>query len=287
MHSILSKRLQIYALTTLLSFLAAQIPAQAQNKSQTHDSSAIVGVAVATNFVTTLKSLKVDFESFNTSKLRISAGSTGKLYAQIRRGAPYDIFLAADQQRPKLLEQSGLTVAKSRFTYAGGGLVLWSPNRAQSSNTGNHESQATTQSIEHWLSSAPSIALANPRLAPYGFAAQEVLDNLKITLGVSQRRVTAENIGQTFALVATGNATLGFVAAAQMLEQEQPANTYLNIPKSMHSPIRQDAVQLKLGADNQAATDFMHYLASARAQKIISSAGFTTDLNPNEANLRP
>ena len=285
----------------LVAYLVATLNVLAvPNIAQAEAAKSSVRVAVATNFVTTLKTLSEDFESFDNAKILISAGSTGKLYAQIRQGAPYDIFLAADQQRPQLLEQLGLTVTNSRFAYANGALVLWQPNKATpraisrtKARTTNDDENPTAQTeqstqIRHWLAGASSIALANPRLAPYGFAAQEVLHNLQITQSMSQRQVMGENIGQTFSLVATGNATLGFVAAAQMLEQNQPRNTYLNIPSELHSPILQDAVQLKYGANNQAAVNFLRYLTTARAKKIIQAAGFVaaeadliTDLTPD------
>ncbi|MDG1124361.1 MAG: molybdate ABC transporter substrate-binding protein [Pseudomonadales bacterium] len=267
---------------TVLSLFGVQCLAQAETAKNS------IRVAVATNFVTTLKTLSEDFASLDNSKILISAGSTGKLYAQIRQGAPYDIFLAADQQRPQLLEQHGLTVTNSRFTYANGALVLWRPNRVRGFTTKGEESQTGQRAqIRQWLAGASSIALANSRLAPYGFAAEEVLHNLKITKSVSQRRVTGENIGQTFSLVATGNATLGFVAAAQILELSQPVATYLTIPRELHSPILQDAVQLKFGVNNQAAARFMQYLKSTRAKKIIQKAGFLAAKTTQSTNLGP
>jgi len=244
-----------------------------QSLAQADSARGFVRVAVATNFVTTLKNLSKDFESFDEGKILISGGSTGKLYAQIRQGAPYDIFMAADQKRPQLLERHEFTIPNSRFTYASGALVLWRPNNTKRSATNTEENQVKQSlQIRQWLEGASSIALANPRLAPYGFAAQEVLQNLKITK--SQKQVTGENIGQTFSLVATGNATLGFVAAAQMLEQNQQTDNYLIIPRKLYSPILQDAVLLKFGATNKAAARFMQYLASSRAQEIIHKAGF-------------
>jgi molybdate transport system substrate-binding protein len=273
-------RLWIAYVLAALSLLGGQSLAYAETAKNS------VRVAVATNFVTTLKALREDFASLDNGKILISAGSTGKLFAQIRQGAPYDIFLAADQLRPQLLEQHGLTVTDSRFTYANGALVLWRPNKVTPKaisntkpRTTNEDEKPATQTeqsaqIRQWLASASSIALANPRLAPYGFAAQQVLHNLQITQSMSQRQVMGENIGQTFSLVATGNATLGFVAAAQMLEQNQPRNTYLNIPSELHSPILQDAVLLKYGANNQAAVNFLRYLTTAKAKKIIQAAGF-------------
>ena len=281
-----NKSLKTWYLNVALILLAAPNVVQAEAAINT------VRVAVATNFVTTLKALREDFESFDNGKILISAGSTGKLYAQIRQGAPYDIFLGADQQRPQLLEHYGLIVLNSRFTYASGALVLWRPNGAiPGAANGDEKPLAQSTQIKQWLAGASSIALANPRLAPYGHAAQEVLHNLKITFTPSQRQINGENIGQTFSLVATGNATLGFVAAAQMLEQNQPFATYLNIPSELHSPILQDAVQLKYGANNHAAARFMQYLASFRAQKIIQTAGFLAaeaDLSANlNTDLRP
>ena len=206
-------------------------------------------VAVAANFVRPAERLAADFADLHGSDVALVAGSTGKLYAQIRHGAPFDVFLAADQRRPALLEDEGLALAGSRFTYAVGRLALWS---------GHDGLQLHADTMR--LGEYRKLAIANPELAPYGQAAREVLSRLGSLDRAQGRLVTAESVGQAFALVATGNADLGLVAAAQA--QHAGRGSLWLIPAALHEPIRQDAVMLARARDNAAAAAFLGFLRS-------------------------
>lgn len=216
-----------------------------------------VSVAVATNFYTAALELEKQFETQSAIDISITSGSTGQLYAQIKNGAPHDIFLAADQTRPKKLIEDGF--ARDRFTYALGQLVLWStahkePNLAMLSDS----------DYRH-------LAIANPKLAPYGFAAQDVISDLDI----SDKIVMGENIGQTFSLVETGNAEFGFISLSQIIaKKNQVSGGYWIVPDELYTPITQDAVLLKRGFDNPAAQAFYEFLKSETARDIIKEAGY-------------
>lgn len=222
--------------------------------------------AVAANFTTAIKRLAPDFERASGHRLRPSFGSTGKLYAQIKNGAPFDVFLAADATRPRLLETQGDAVAGTRFTYAVGRLVLWSPKagvvdaRGDVLQTGNFA----------------RLAIANAKTAPYGAAAEQALRRLGVWHRLEPRLVRGENITQTFQFVSTGNAPLGLVALAQVraLPATQQGSQWL-VPAALHDPLRQDAVLLKHGADNVAARAFLAYLRSPKAQSIIQALGYS------------
>ena len=222
-------------------------------------------VAVASNFVATLKRLQPEFEQAKDHKVHLVSGSTGKLYAQIVRGAPFDVFLAADQERPRLLEESGLTVPASRFTYARGRLVLWS---ADAHVVG--EGGVTTLRTANFR----NLAIANPQIAPYGTAAREVLGALGLLELLQARLVMGENVGQAFAFVATGNAEIGLVALSSVQQGEFGGSRWY-VPKDLHSPIRQDAVLLAEGASNPAAREFMDYLNSEEFQRSILAFGYS------------
>lgn len=223
-------------------------------------------VAVATNFVVAAERLTDDFEAASGHKLTVTSGSTGKLYTQIVNGAPYDLFLSADRQRPLLLEQSGHGVAGNRFTYATGRLALWSADESLIR-------QSISESLEQ--SGIRNIAIANPKLAPYGNAAMSVLEALGWQHEFDWRLVSGENVGQAYALVATGNADLGFVALAQVLQDSKRSHgRYLEADSNMHSPIHQDAILLQNGSDNIAAQAFLEFLASDAARTLIRSMGY-------------
>ena len=196
----------------------------------------------------------------------MAVGSTGKLYAQILHGAPFDILLAADQERPELLERAGLTVPGSRRTYATGRLMLWSadPERIQ----GDIPTLLAAGSFRR-------LAMANPALAPYGSAAQEVLQGFGLYAALREKIVTAENIGQTYAMVATGNAEIGFVAVSGIAAND--GGSRWEVPADRHSPIRQDAVLLARAADNVAAREFLDFLRDDRARAITSGFGYGVD----------
>jgi len=223
-------------------------------------------VAVATNFKPTLEQLAADFESRTDYEIDTVSGSTGKLYAQIVHGAPYDIFLAADQDRPRRLVQDGYATDQDHFTYAIGGLALWSPQDAD----------ITPDSLID--PGMKRLALANSDLAPYGVAAAQLLDRLDLTETLRSKFVFGESVGQTFAFVSTGNADMGFVSAAQVLALPEGARgSYWLVPRQWHASIAQDAVLLEGSKSNQAAIAFFAYLKSPQAQETIRLSGYRTE----------
>jgi molybdate transport system substrate-binding protein len=227
-------------------------------------SAAVVHAAVAANFTATMKKIALRYERDTGNKLLLSFGSTGSLYAQISNGAPYDVFLAADSRRPKLLEAGGMAVPGSRFSYAVGRLVLWSPRAGVVDSKG--------RVLAH--GDFTRLAIANPRTAPYGAAARQVLQHLKLWATLQPRIVRGENIAQAYQFVATGNAQLGFVALSQAIGR---GGSRWDIPQAMYTPIRQQAVLLKRGADNPAARALMAYLKGKPARSIIHSYGYGTE----------
>lgn len=224
-----------------------------------------VQVAVAANFFAPMKLLAEDFEKATGHKAVLTSGATGKFYAQIKSAAPFDVFLAADDETPKRLEQEGAAVAGSRFTYAIGKLVLWSADPDLVDRNGEVLKRGK---FAH-------IALAAPKLAPYGAAAIETMTRLGLLASLRPRFVQGENLGQTFSFVATGNAELGFVALSQVLENGKlKSGSAWIVPANLYEPIRQDAVLLGRAKDNPAATALMSFLQSDRAQAAIRSFGY-------------
>ena len=224
-------------------------------------------IAVASNFAAAMPALAARFRQETGHALIVSTASTGKLYAQIIHGAPFDVFLAADDDHPRRLEQDGLGIPGSRFTYAVGRLALWSPREGYVDEAG----QVLKQGVFRKL------ALANPRLAPYGMAAQDVLDRLGLWTGLQDRLVLGENIAQTYQFVASGNAELGFVALSQVqLPGREMTGSMWRIPQSLYDPIRQDAVLLKAGKGNPAASALLEYLKGAPARQMITAYGYAT-----------
>ena len=219
-------------------------------------------IAVAANFTATLNALVKQFEAGSEHRILISSGSTGKLYAQIKNGAPFDILLAADSERPQLLEQEKLAVPGSRFTYAAGRLVLWSLQAALVDQQG---AALTQMRFKH-------LAIANPKTAPYGVAAREALEKMGLWQQVQPRLVQGEDIGQTFQFVASGNAELGLVALAQAKSAQQGA--YWVVPPAYYQPIAQQAVLLEKARDNAAARDFLAFLKTPAAGLIIERFGY-------------
>ena len=223
-------------------------------------------VAVASNFQTTAQELGKAFERGTGRAVRISAGSTGKLYGQIVNGAPFDVFLAADVERPARLERTGDAVPATRITYAIGSLVLWSRDAALAGANCRNE-------LEN-LAGA-KLAIANPETAPYGRAAIEFLEAAKLLETVRPSLVIGENISQTLHFVATGNARLGFVAASQIARPELPRSTCAwTVPDDMHRPIAQQAVLLQRSVNRDAGQQFLEFLVSERARSIIVAAGY-------------
>ena len=228
-------------------------------------------VGAAANFAEPLAEIERAFESAHPHQLRVAVGSTGKLYAQILHGAPFDILLAADQERPILLERAGLAVPGSRRTYAVGRLTLWS------ADPGCIQGDVPTLLAS---GSFRRLAMANPDLAPYGAAAREVLQGFGLYAGLRNKIVTAENIGQTHAMVATGNAEMGFVAASGAPGTGDGSRW--DVPDHLHAPIRQDAVLLTRAANNAAARAFLDFLRGKRARRIISGFGYGLEQKQQE-----
>ncbi len=224
-----------------------------------------VQVAVAANFTAPMKTIAADFEKATGHKAALSFGATGKFYAQIKNGAPFDILLAADDATPAKLEKENLGVAGSRFTYAIGKLVLWSAKPGFVDDQGEVLRKG---GFGH-------IALANPKLAPYGAAAVEVMTKLGLMSALEPKFVQGENIAQTYQFVSTGNAELGFVALSQVYEGGKlKSGSGWIVPSAMHSPIRQDAVLLSRAKGNLAAEALLKYLKSDKARAVIKAYGY-------------
>mgnify|MGYP006434380173 FL=1 len=228
-----------------------------------------VRVAVASNFLLPLKKLSGEFESLTGDKVVVISGSTGKLYAQIKQGAPFDVLLAADSLRPELLEKDGIGVPGSRFTYAVGRLALWS---ADSTLFLRNDLQIFNQKNFRYL------AIANPKTAPYGKAAEQVLRKKGFWKQNQHRLVRGENISQTFQFLVTGNAEIGFIALSQLNRNHGQLKGYSwTVPSDWHDPIRQQALLLKRAKTNKAALEFLLFLKSKRIQKIIESYGYSLE----------
>lgn len=224
-----------------------------------------VQVAVAANFTAPMKIIAAEFEKDTGHKAVLSFGATGKFYAQIRNGAPFEVFLAADEDTPAKLEREGAAVRGSRFTYATGRLALWS------AQPGLVDAQG--QVLKN--GGFGKLAIAAPKLAPYGAAALETMTRLGVLAALQPRLVTGESIGQAFSFVATGNADLGFVALSQVLENGKLASgSAWIVPETLHSPIRQDAVLLTRGKDSPAARQLMVFLQSDKARAVIRAHGY-------------
>jgi molybdate transport system substrate-binding protein len=225
-------------------------------------------IAVAANFTAPMKAIIERFEEDTAHKVKASYGSTGKLYAQIKHGAPFEALLAADQKRPELLEEEGVGVPGSRFTYAIGTLVLWS---------------ADTEKVEDGPALLESgdfnkLSIANPKLAPYGEASIETLEALGQQAAIEPKLVMGENIAQTYQFVDTRNADIGFVALSQVMKDgEISKGSGCIVPSDMHAPISQDAVILNRGKDNPAVTELFAYLQGQKAQAIIQDFGYETE----------
>lgn len=224
-----------------------------------------VNVAVAANFIGPMKQIAAEFEKETGHKTVLSSGASGKFYAQIKNGAPFQVFLSADDEKPAQLDRDGLTVTGSRFTYAIGTLALWSPTPGFVDPKGE---------VLH-KGAFSKIAIANPKLAPYGAAAMELFERKGLVQSITPKLVMGENIAQTFQFVVSGNAELGFVALSQIIRDGRITNgSVWVVPGSLHRPIRQDAVLLATGKDNPAARALLSYLKSDRARKIIRSYGY-------------
>lgn len=227
--------------------------------------SATVLVAVAANFSKPMTEIAAEFEKATGHSAHLSFGSSGKFVAQMENGGPFEVLLSADEKGPEKLEQAGLTVPNTRFVYALGKLVLWSATPGYVNDQGK---VLTTGGFKH-------LALADPKLAPYGAAAIEVLKKMKLFDKLSPLFVQGENIAQTYQFISTANAELGFVALSQVIENGKIATgSGWIIPDDQYAPIRQGAVLMKKGAENPAAPTLLAYLKSAPALAIIERYGY-------------
>ncbi|MEQ4312110.1 molybdate ABC transporter substrate-binding protein [Pseudomonas syringae] len=224
-----------------------------------------VQVAVAANFTAPLQAIATDFEKDTGHKLVVSSGATGQIYAQIKNGAPFEVFLSADDATPARLEQEGDIVKGSRFTYAVGTLALWSPKEGYVDSKGD---VLKANQYQH-------LSIANPKTAPYGLAATQVLAKLELTDATKAKIVEGQSITQAYQFVSTGNAELGFVALSQVYKDGKlTGGSAWIVPDSLHDPIRQDAVILVKGKDNAAAKALVAYLKGPKAAAIIKSFGY-------------
>lgn len=239
---------------TFTALLIAFLPFGAMAESAT--------IAVASNFAATAEKLATSYRAASGVDLSIVSGASGKLFAQIATGAPFDAFLSADQKTPLKVIEAGLGLPDSRFTYARGVLALWTVQQG-----------ADLSDPKAVLLAARHVAIANPDLAPYGRAAKETIENLGLSAALSGQVVTGENIGQAQTMVASGAADLGFVAAPGLADG---GGSYWIVPEELHSPLLQDAVLLTHGKDNRAAAGFLAYLRSPAARAAITGAGYLT-----------
>ncbi len=222
-------------------------------------------VAVAANFSEPIKAIAAVLEKTTGHTLKISTGASGAFYTQIRNGAPFDVFLSADNERPEMLERDGLAQPGTRFTYATGKLVLWSVKADRVDARGEVLRSA----------GLGKVAYANPKTAPYGEAALQVMQRLGLSAAVAPKLVQGESIGQTFAFVKTGNADVGFVALSQVLQGGRlKEGSMWMIPQAHYDVIRQDAVILKNGAHNEAAQALVRLLQSPNIKDLIRSYGY-------------
>lgn len=227
--------------------------------------SADVQVAVAANFAAPMQRIAAAFERDSGHRALLSFGATGKLYAQLTNGAPFEILLAADQRTPARLEEAGYALPGSRFTYAVGRLVLWS---SAAGFLGDGAEVLKAGDFRH-------LAIANPKTAPYGAAAIQTMKALGVLAAIQPRLVTGENITQAYQFVATGNAELGFVALSQVTnETALSGGSAWSVPADLYDQIRQDAVVLKSGGENPAVAALAAYLKGEDAAAIIRSYGY-------------
>jgi molybdate transport system substrate-binding protein len=224
-----------------------------------------VNVAVAANFTAPMNIISADFEKATGHKAKPAFGSTGRFYAQIKNGAPFEVLFSADDETPAKLAQEGLADPMSRFTYAIGNLVLWSSKPAFVDANG-----AVLKSGKF-----NKLAIANPKTAPYGRAAIETLTKMGLLSAVEPKFVQGENIAQTFQFAQTGNADLGFIALSQVMKDGKVTEgSAWQVPAHMHEPIRQDVILLNSGRGNPAAGALLKYLKTDKAKAVIRSFGY-------------
>jgi len=223
-------------------------------------------VAVAANFADAAKEIAFTFKAKTGHEAVLSFGSSGQFLVQIQQGAPFKVFLSADEERPKALVAEGLALSDTRFTYAIGKLVLWSKNPIFVKDEATLQAQAFAK-----------IAIANPAAAPYGVAALDVLKSLKLNDALKSKIVMGNSIAQTYQFIDTGNAELGFVALSQLVGQTGGSRWL--VPQALYSEIRQDAVLLKSGAGDEVAKAFLAFLKSSEARAIIEKFGYVSGVS--------
>lgn len=221
-------------------------------------------VAVAANFAPPFREIAIEFETTTGHNVRVASGSSGNFYSQIKNGAPFDVFFSADAERPKLLEDEGLGIKDTRFTYAIGRLVLWSPNENLI------KGEETLRSKQY-----KRLAMANPKTAPYGVAAMQTMQKLELWETLQPQIVMGESLGQTMGFIESGNAQIGFVALSQVLGPKMKGKGgRWDVPNNLHEPIKQDVIVLTRAKDNQAAKALMEFIGSPQAKKIIERYGY-------------
>ncbi|MFT6991129.1 MAG: molybdate transport system substrate-binding protein [Paraglaciecola sp.] len=232
-----------------------------------------VHVAVAANFSKTIQSIVTEFEKTSDYEIALSFGSSGKFYAQIKQGAPYELFFSADQSKPDALQKDGLVIADSRFTYAIGRLAVWSA----------HPDFANKIELKLKKGSFNKLAIANPKVAPYGAAALQVLRHLALIDATQSKWVRSSNVAQTYQFISSGNAELGFIALSQILgsntAQKVKDGSYWLVPDKLHSPIKQDVVLLRGAEKSLGAKAFLDFIHTDKAQSIILQYGYLSSLN--------
>lgn len=227
--------------------------------------SAEVKVAVAANFAKPLEDIALQFEKDTGHKVLATPGATGKFYAQISNGAPFEILISADDETPRKLAKEAKAVAESQFTYAIGALALWSPDASLIDQGGG---VLKTEKFKH-------LAIANAKVAPYGQAAVQTMLKLGVLTKLDPRVVQGENIAQTYQFVTSGNAQLGFVALSQITENGKvKSGSAWIVPQEFYDQIKQDMILLKAGKDSAAAKAFIDYLKSDKAKKIMTTYGY-------------
>ena len=226
-----------------------------------------IKIAVASNFYPTMKELVKHFESITlnsdtTNNIVLISGSSGKHYAQILNGAPFDLFFSADKLRPNMLEKEDVFNNQSRFTYALGKLALWSPFNEYVDSDGQ----------VLYTDDFRFLAIANPKIAPYGVASKETLTSMNLWQDMEEKLVRGENIAQTFQFAKSGNAKLGFVSYSQILSLNSSSEgSYWLVPQVMYQPIEQQAILLK---DSSLGKDFLSFIKSNEALDIIKRNGY-------------
>ena len=229
-----------------------------------------VTVAVAANFTAPMQQIAKAFEQDTGHKALLAFGATGKFYAQIKNGAPFAVLFAADDETPARLEKEGLAVAGTRLTYVTGRLAMWSKQANLVDDKGE-----VLRSLNLDKLGIHKIAMADPKLAPYGIAAMEVINKLGVQANVAPKLVQGESIGQTYQFVSTENAQLGFVALSQIsVDGRIVQGSAWVVPQNLHTPLKQDAVLLNAGKDNAAAIALLKYLQADKAKTIIRQYGY-------------